>query len=181
MLKLDKDEKIILDVRKHWFVILTDAIMMFVVALLPAIIFLVAVKYLPRLQTVNIGNDLIYLFSFFYSIWLLGIWTAFFVRWTDYYLDVWYITSTRIVAINQKGMFRREIIDLRYEKIQDTTVELNGVIPTLLNFGTIHVQTAGDGREIILRRARNPEEAKKIILLQHAISLERNNLSTTSV
>ena len=136
MLKLDKEEKIILDVRKHWFVILMDALMMFIAALLPAILFLVAVKYFPRLQKVNIGNDLIYLFSFFYSIWLLGIWTSFFVRWTDYYLDVWYITSNRIVAINQKGLFRREIIDLRYEKIQDTTVELNGVIPTLLNFGT---------------------------------------------
>ncbi|MEK7552171.1 MAG: PH domain-containing protein [Patescibacteria group bacterium] len=181
MLKLNKDEKIILDVRKHWFVIFGDAFMMFIVAALPAILFMVAVKYFPRLQKVNIGNDLIYLFSFFYSIWLLLIWTIFFVRWTDYYLDVWYITSDRIVAINQKGMFRREIIDLRFEKIQDTTVELNGIIPTLLNFGTIHVQTAGEGREIILRNARNPQEAKKIILLQHAISLERNNMSTTSI
>src|SRR3989344_7016082 len=181
MLKLNKEEKIIFEVRKHWFVIFGDAFMMFIAALLPLVLFLVTIKFFPRLDRENIGNDLIYLFSFFYSIWLLGMWTIFFVRWTDYYLDVWYITSTRLVAINQKGMFRREIIDLRYEKIQDTTVELNGVIPTLLNFGTIHVQTAGEGREIILRSARNPEEAKKIILLQHAISLERNNMSTTHV
>jgi len=181
MLKLNADEKVILEVRKHWFVILSDAFMMLIAAVLPLVLFFVSIKFFPRLQKDNIGNDLIYLFSFFYSIWLLGVWVAFFVRWTDYYLDVWYITSTRIIAINQKGMFRREVIDLRYEKIQDTTVEVVGIICTLLNFGTIHVQTAGEGREIVLRNARNPEDAKKIILLQHSISLERNNTSTTHI
>jgi uncharacterized membrane protein YdbT with pleckstrin-like domain len=104
----------------------------------------------------------------------LVVWIAFFVLWTDYYLDVWYVTNERIIAVEQKGLFWREIIDLRYEKVQDVTVEISGIISTLLDFGDLHVQTAGVGREIILRKAAKPDEAKRIILYEHSKTLEKH-------
>lgn len=173
MLKLDQNEKVILEERKHWFVIFVDGLMLFIVAIIPPIIFAILFKLLPQLKEINLGGDEIYFLAFLYSIWLLGVWTIFFVRWTDYYLDVWYITPKRIIAINQKGLFWREVIDLRYEKIQDVTSEINGVIQTLLNFGDLHIQTAGTNRDIILKQARNPLETKKIILAHHSKVVEK--------
>jgi len=174
MLKLDSNEKIILEIRKHWFVIFADGLMLFVMALAPFILFIILFKLVPQLKEIKLGGDNIYLASFFYSIWLLGVWTAFFIRWTDYYLDVWYITPKRIIAIDQKGLFHRETIDLRFEKIQDVTSEINGIIETFLNFGDLHVQTAGDDRNIMLKNTRNPLQAKKIILGFHSTVMERN-------
>jgi len=105
------------------------------------------------------------------------VWTAFFVRWTNYYLDVWYITPKRIIAIDQKGLFRREVTDLRFEKIQDVTSEISGIIGTLLSFGNLHVQTAGSSaeREIIIRQARNPLDAKKMILMLHSKVIDKKD------
>ncbi len=172
MLKLDSKEKIVLELRKHWFVIFVQGFILFLIALLPGVAAFIAVRFFPGFTEIEIGGNLLYLFSFGYFVWLLILWMLFFIEWTDYYLDVWYITPTRIVAIEQKGLFRRETINLRFEKVQDATVEISGIIPTFLGFGEIHVQTAGAGREIILKDARNPHEAKKIILDLHSRTLE---------
>ena len=173
MFKLEKGEKIILEIRKHWFVIFLEALFLLVVALIPLFVAYSFDKFILQGQEINLGGEMIYLFSFFYFLWLLGVWTAFFVQWTDYYLDVWYITPERIVAIDQKGLFRREVIDLRHEKVQDATVEVNGIIPTLFGFGNIQVQTASEISKIIIRQAKDPLEAKRVILLHHSESIKR--------
>lgn len=171
MFKIEPKEKIILEVRKHWFVIFIDGFLLFVIALAPLLVFYFADKFFLAGKEINIGGEFIYLFSFAYFLWLLAMWVAFFISWTEFYLDVWYITDSRIIAIDQKGLFRREIIDLRYEKVQDVTVEVNGIIQTLLGFGTLHVQTAAEISKILMRHVKNPFEAKRIILLHHSESI----------
>jgi len=54
-------------------------------------------------------------------------------------------------------------------------VEIAGVIPTLLNFGDLHIQTAGEDRNrmIILRDAARPQKVKEIILGFHSKVLEK--------
>ncbi len=175
MFKLDSDEKVVLELRKHWFVIFVQGFILSIIALLPGILAFVVLKFFPTIKQIDFGGSLVYLFSFGYFIWLLILWLIFFLEWTDYYLDVWYVTPTRIIAIEQKGLFRRETINLRFEKVQDATVEISGIIPTFLGFGEIHVQTAGAGREIILKDAKNPHEAKKIILDLHSKILEKES------
>lgn len=176
MLKLDSNEKIILEVRKHWFIIFADGFVLFLVALSPLVLFTILFKLFPQINEIKLGGDNVYLLSFFYSVWLLGVWIAFFIRWTDYYLDVWYITPKRIISIDQRGLFHREVIDLRFEKIQDVTSEINGIIATVLDFGDIHVQTAGSSeeREVVLKRARDPLYVKKIILGLHSAAIEKD-------
>lgn len=102
-------------------------------------------------------------FSFFYSLWVLIFWIGFFVIWTDYYLDVWYITNKRIIDVEQKGFFFREISSLYYEKIQDITTSVSGVIATFLDFGRIHVRTASGAQDIVLDTTAHPDEMKRVI------------------
>jgi len=174
MFKIEPKEKIILEVRKHWFVIFIDGFLLFVIALAPLLVFYFADKFFLAGKEINIGGEFIYLFSFAYFLWLLAMWVAFFISWTEFYLDVWYITDKRIIAIDQKGLFRREVIDLRYEKVQDATIEIRGIISTLLTFGDIQIQTAGIHRDIILKNAKNPGKAKEIILSRHSNVFEKD-------
>jgi len=101
---------------------------------------------------------------FGYSIWLLLLWIMFFIEWTDYYLDLWVITDSRILDVEQKGFFHREVTSFNYSQIQDITVETRGLIETFFKFGTLHIQTAGHNREIVIRDASRPEEARSLIL-----------------
>lgn len=161
MVTLDTNEKIIGRVRRHWFVMLRATLGTFLLALLPIALWW-GLGYINWDQ--KFSTYIKELMLFFYFIYLIFLWIFYFVEWTDYYLDMWLITDKRIIDIEQRGLFRREIISLRYDRIQDVTVVTNGIIQTLLGFGKIHLQTAGERRKIILKDAPAPEEVKRMIL-----------------
>jgi len=154
MVILEKDENILRVVRRHWFVMLPTIIGLLIMAVLP----LIVIKYF--------GFDIGHLGAFLYSLWLLALWTMLFIDWTDYYLDVLLITNQRILNIEQRGFFNRQVISFRYSQIQDITVNTEGVIQTFFHFGLMQIQTAGEIQNIIIRHADNPEEARSLILAQ---------------
>jgi uncharacterized membrane protein YdbT with pleckstrin-like domain len=94
----------------------------------------------------------------------LAVWLYSFMIWIDYYFDIWVITSERIINVEQKGLFSREVSELRYSKIQDVTMEVNGFLPTVLNYGDIRVQTAGEEEEFLFRTISDPYTIKGIIM-----------------
>lgn len=165
MPELEKGERMVGEVRKHPFVIITTAATLLLAVIVP-FIFLIIAGAVSSLSPQAISG-MTPLALFLYSIWLLGIWVFFFLDWTDYYLDVWHITDRRIIDVEQKGLFHREVISFRYDNIQDVTVETNGFLQTMLDFGDIHIQTAGADREIVLRNAARPEDAKRTVLDLH--------------
>ena len=185
MIKLEEDEKLILEGRKHWFVAFTHIFGFFVSALIPPVIVFMVVKRDFTVEIISAGGlDLIYAAYYFCFIWALFMWMLLFINLTNYYLDVWYITSDKLVDIEQKGLFYRDEAVLRLENIQDVAVASKGIIQTLLGFGNIRAQTSGERREFIMRNIANPEKVKDIIILEQnkvksraiAVKVEKGNL-----
>ncbi|MDP3985286.1 MAG: PH domain-containing protein, partial [bacterium] len=77
------------------------------------------------------------------SVYYLSIWLFFLTEFTDYYLDLWVVTNDRIVNIEQHGLFGRTVAELDLYKVQDVTSDVRGMISTFLNYGNVHIQTAG--------------------------------------
>ena len=113
------------------------------------------------LLKLNTMSDLLY---FFYSAWLLTLWMGVFNSWTNYYLDVWIVTNRRIITIDQKGFFRRSVSSFKLEKLQDITVEIQGIIATLLDYGSVNAETASHTDEFDARGLPHPREIKSVIL-----------------
>jgi hypothetical protein len=168
VLHLEPDEHIILEVRKHWIVFATYALSLLFSAALPFILYTLIKVFIPTIISFSIpGNDSA-LYLFFYTLWLLTLWIFFFVDWTKYYLDVWYVTEKRIIAVDQRNIFDRGISNLRFDKIQDVTIDVRGFIPTFLDFGNIKVQTASeDNYDFSMNTVRNPEQVRRVIFNQH--------------
>ena len=162
MFILDNGENIVKVVRRHWFVMLSFALSIFIMAVAPVLLYIFSIYI--GLHFPEIAGSVQNWIAFLYSIWLLILWTIFFIEWTDYYLDVLIITDKRVVNVEQKGFFHREVISFRYEQIQDITVETRGVIQTFFKFGLMQIQTAGEKRCIIIKHANNPEEARRILV-----------------
>jgi len=164
MLHLQEGEHIDIKAHKHWFLLFRDSFGIFIIYLLPFIVW----KFLasqPGLSPVYLSTPINgSLLVFLSSAWTLLIWAKFFAIWTDYYLDIWIVTSNRIINIDQRGLFNREVSTLRIERIQDVTYEINGIIATVLGFGDVHVQTAGETDEFLIKGIKNPEYIKKKIL-----------------
>ncbi len=168
MIKLEKNEHIILEVRKHWFYLLTEIFLAIIFVLIPIFIF-------PFLGGLGLKIDIysITLTLFIYFIWILFMWLTIFIFWTNYYLDVWIITTDKIYDIEQHGLFKREVSVLHYEKIQDITYEVNGIVSSLLNLGDLHVQTAGTERNFTIKGIKDPAYVQRKlneILLKQKIS-----------
>lgn len=152
-------------VRKHWLAFVLETAVLFAAAVLPLVVY----EFVPRdilLQLFSVF-DAGSMGAFLYFAWLLALWLLFWTAWTTYYLDMWVITDRRIVDIDQKTLFRREMITAGLEKIQDITVDVDGVLPTLFGYGTLIIYTAGDHPDFRIENAARPYRAKERILEAH--------------
>lgn len=161
-IKLEPDERILMQVRKHWFVLLLQVVSVVVAALLPlGLIFVVQSFPGYTADTLTPYGPAL---TAFYAAWLLCMWMTLFSIWTNYYLDVWTITNKRLIAVNQRGFFVRTIASFRLERLQDVIVEVNGMIPTLLDYGSIELQTAGIEEHFKTTGLPSPGDIKTTIL-----------------
>jgi len=162
MIHLADDEKVLLEVRRHWYVLLAESFMVAILFLLPWAVF-----FGIETLSVDISTEEGSLLFFSGVLWLFVTWMIFIIVWTNYYLDVWIVTDRRIIDIEQFGLFRRDMSEFRLDRIQDVTIEVKGILPTLLHFGDIHVQTAGEGKEFIIRSIPNPYKFRDALVKEH--------------
>lgn len=162
MIALKEGEHIILEVRRHWYRFLSEVGVLLIIAFIPLFLLvgLLSVDAFSR-------SEYMLLYLFFGAAWLLFVWVAFFIAWTDHYLDVWVITELRIADIEQHGLFHRDISECLIANIEDVRIEVKGLLATVFKFGDIHVQTAGESREFVLRCIPDPQAVKeKLVELQ---------------
>ena len=153
-------EIILMVIRRHWFSIVQQMFFLLVLVALLLGFYLFLPAFVPLFQNSVWSN----LFSLAANTFLIGLWIIFFVIWIDYYFDTWIITNERIVAIYQKGLFSREVSELRFERIQDVSTEVVGIIPTILNYGDLFIQTAGEKEKFVFKSVPNPYAIKSLIM-----------------
>jgi len=150
-------EEIIKIVRRHWFNILQQYLIIFVMIFL----LFFSLQVLPSIFSFSKnGSELLFAESFFAII----IWFYIFIIWIDFYFDVWIITDNRIVNIEQKALFMRCVSELKFSKIQDVSIEVDGFIPTILNYGDVHIQTAGTRGRFLFHKVPDPYKLKGLIV-----------------
>lgn len=165
-----EDEQIIQIIHRHWFNIITKFFAVLLIALILFGSWIFIFTLYPAL-VVAVGPAMI---SFIETTGILFVWFYAFLIWIDYYFDVWIITSERIVNIEQKGLFLRETSDLQFSKIQDVTSEVIGLIPTVLNYGDVYVQTAGEIERFKFRQVPDPYAIKSLIMEQYKKTAHEN-------
>jgi uncharacterized membrane protein YdbT with pleckstrin-like domain len=175
MIEIDKTEKVLRIVRKHWFVLIADIMVLVLFVALP-MVFLVVWNTFDWGSIISYRGNPLFATGFFLFAWLFLIWMVGWHMWTDYYLDVFIITDKRIFDITQYGLFRRTSSSFRLDRIQNITVEMNGIIQTLLNFGTVRLETAGEREDFVANYLSHPYELKKSINEMQDIEAEKSQL-----
>jgi uncharacterized membrane protein YdbT with pleckstrin-like domain len=167
---LESGETITASVRTHWFVLLMEFMPFLLLAFLPIIIpdlFSVFSERVENSRSLALPQ-LDGAFSnaqFFLGLWWLFLWMGAFHTFTRYFLNHWIITTTRIVYIRQHGFFSREVSSFLLARVQDVTTEISGLVPTLLNYGTLSVETAGDGPDTFkMQGIPHPTKLRDLIM-----------------
>lgn len=173
-INIEEGEKIVLEVRRHWIYLAGEITTLVIVMFLPIFLF----NVLESLALIDFSDSGLALYLFGSALWMLILWIAIFVGWTNYFLDVWLITDRRLIDIEQESLFSRHIAECRLVSVEDVVVETRGVLASLLNYGDLRIQTAGDVPAFQIGTIPHPARVKNIIsgLVGKSVSRERVSL-----
>lgn len=161
LIKKKQYEKIVYCLRRHPIVFLKDVLIFLALAAVPIGFYFFAASNLPYLFEKEISKIILLLLG---SVYYLSVWLIFFTQFIDYYLDNWVVTNDRILNIEQQALFGRTMSEMDLYKVQDITSDIKGVLPTLFNYGDLHVQTAGEKERFVFEQVPNPHEIRDKIL-----------------
>lgn len=71
---------------------------------------------------------------------VLGL-LVFFYHWIGWYFTVYILTNQRIRQNVQKGLFKKSVVDVGIDKVQSAFVEINGLLSSMIGYGTIILHT----------------------------------------
>ena len=154
-------EEIIKIIRKDLFVLLRSIMLFLFLFILPLLFY-----YLIFVGQSDILNNAIFypMLVLGTSIYYLFIWLFLFFHFIDYYLDIWIITSERIIDIEQRGFFSRVISEQKIVNVQDVTSETHGFLQTFLRFGTLYVQSAAAKERFVFEDIPDPDGVRDLII-----------------
>lgn len=154
-----ENEEVYLVIRQHWFVFA----LRFALWLLFVAILVLADQYLPHYASFIFVSPYQEIYALLKSIYLLFLILGLLMLWVIYYLNVQIVTNERVVDIDQHSLIHHKISEVYLSRMQDVTAEVKGFFPTFLNYGNVHIQTAGEVERFVFSRIPNPTAVSKLI------------------
>ncbi len=156
------NEKVLMIIRKHPIVYVRIVMAFVITAFMPLVIFLLVwFSYYPISEHPRV-SAIIGIFSSAYV--LIGLIITL-IAWLNEEFDLFILTNERLIDITQVSFLKRTVASTPLKQIQDTTSSIDGVLPTLLNYGNIEVQTAaGDASKFEIDRVPDPAFVARKIL-----------------
>ncbi|MEA2701931.1 MAG: hypothetical protein QOE22_640 [Candidatus Parcubacteria bacterium] len=167
--ELEPGETILLQIRQHLFVLFLKLLPFILLAIAPFIVAPLFAMFAKTAAGAAVSGDLSPAFRFFIGLWWLFLWMGSFQIITKFFLTSWVITSHRIVDIEQIGFFSRKVSSFLLLRVQDVTTDVRGILSTLIGFGDIHVETAGNHETFYMRNVRSPEYLRDLIMGEVAL------------
>lgn len=146
------DEEVMLVFRKHPIVMRKGLIISMVAWLVGPVYTLI----LTYVNTENPPSITFFFASFLISV-LAGL-IILFPSWVRWYFSIYILTDKRFIQ-QTRSLMQVNVVDIGLEQVQMINYQISGIQETLLNFGTIVVQTyVGD---LIIRDVHHPARIQK--------------------
>lgn len=126
--ELKKEEKLLLEIRRHWIVY----IMIGIYALVWIII--------------SIMMFAIFWASFINVMWNIVFWMFFsmflYIEWLNHELDLYIVTNNRIIWVEQISWMNRTTREYNLWQVQEVSSKTKGILANIFNYWTLSIQTA---------------------------------------
>ncbi len=153
----EKDEKILLFIRRSIITNFKWVLVSIIFLLLPLLAYLF----------VNFGGQIISFptkyILFFLAFYYLLVFTYIYVNFITWYFNIAFVTNIRVVDIDFSGLIYKNIAATKLSLIQDVSLIQSGAVRTFFNYGDVFVQTAGTYTNFEFEAAPQPENAVHII------------------
>ncbi len=80
-----------------------------------------------------------------------------------WFFNVFIVTDERIIDVDFSNLIYKNISSAKIDNIEDITIETGGVLASVVDYGTVYIQTAGEKPEIEFEDV--PQPAKVVAIL----------------
>ncbi|HSP56023.1 MAG TPA: PH domain-containing protein [Dehalococcoidia bacterium] len=144
--------------RRHWWFLWPQSILLTLIAVVPVAV----VAWV--LNLIGVLDDLGIWFWLVAAVWLVVGALRLFFNWYRYQHDIWVVTNQRIVDVFKAHPLNLRVATADLVNIQDMSVVKSGLTPTLLNYGTVVLETAGaDNVAFTIAGVPHPESIQLLI------------------
>jgi len=149
----EKDEEIILLLRKHWLTNVPWLLVFSVLIFAPLVL-----RIFPLIDFLPVRYQLMSVIA-----WYLLLIAFIFEKFLTWFFNVYIVTDERIIDVDFYNLIYKQVTEAKIDKIQDTTSRVGGVIRSLFNFGDVLVQTAGAEPNLEFEAVPYPDQVVKIL------------------
>lgn len=168
----DSDEELVADVHKHWIGYVSIWGIGFISAglLLLLTVVLLFFAHQSGIQIPGWGQAIIGLVAL--AVAALILVGSAISAWV-YGQSTILITNENIIEVKQTSLFSRKVAHLNMINVEDVSVRKEGILPTLLNYGSLSVQTAGETENFNFTNTPDPNTLRRYIIEAHEDAVAR--------
>lgn len=158
LISLDPEEKVEYIIHHYWLTFLGTILK---ISFLPITVIIFLVIFGPNFLASILDSMILSLITLaIFTVWL----TFSFYHWYIWYFDTLVLTDKKIILLQQKRLFERQITETLYERIQDVTANYQGILQNILKYGSISIQTAGETPNLSIKNLKKPQDINHLVL-----------------
>ena len=151
----DIQEEIILLLRRHFFTNLNWIFISLIMIAIPSLL-----VYFPILDLLPASFQL-----FTLIIWYVLVLIYILENFLSWYFNVYIITDERLIDVDFYSLIYKRISEAKIDNIEDVTYSQGGFAQSILNYGTVTIQTAGEKPEFDFEYVPEPARVAKVLNL----------------
>jgi uncharacterized membrane protein YdbT with pleckstrin-like domain len=149
---LNPDERVVTVV--HRSLIGLVYIYLFALSAVSALILLAVLAFPSLFSSLSENSNMLLFAASVFSIAL--VFFVLFIATYVYRQSKLIVTDQNLVQILQGGLFNRKISRLSMSNVEDVSADQQGFLPTIFNYGTLTVETAGERENFVFPYCPNP-------------------------
>jgi uncharacterized membrane protein YdbT with pleckstrin-like domain len=157
---LNSDERIITVV--HRSVIGLIYIYLFALGAVTALLALAVLAFPTIFSTLSVSSNMLLFAGAIFSVAL--VFFILFIATYVYRQSKLIVTDQNLIQILQNGLFARKVSRLSVSNVEDVSADVQGILQTIFNYGTLTVETAGEMRNFVFPYCPNPNKYADQIL-----------------
>ena len=152
-----RGEEVFLLIREHWIYFISHIFIFLLEIVLPIIVINVLSSFVDITKIMSLLIFLIF-------VWIIFAWTRLFYSLMKYTLTTYIVTNERVIINKQVGFWSREVREININRIQNVETKVEGFWDTLLHFGDVTVETAGEKIVIFMDNIPNPKHVHDTLM-----------------
>lgn len=147
---LKDNEKIVMTLHRHWIILIFH--FLYFLALFLSSWILISYQYV----IIDIIGSSLYWWGI--SLYWLIFLTFILINWINDELDIFIITDSRVISIEQISALSRTVTECSLDRVQEVNAHTAGIFQTIFGFWDVHIHTASETSNMIVNYAPDPIE-----------------------